>query len=188
MNGLTSIVLGFAVCLSFLAAPQPGQAADDVTFESLARKMPGFRLISNKPPVPDTVFFDASNQRTSLRDFSGKALLINFWATWCTPVRELPTLNAIAQEFKDAHFKVIAIASGQQVGKNPDAFLKEHELDALNLYKDPHASLMTLFETTTLPTTLLADGSGRILGGVIGEAKWNSKEARAVLAHLAKNP
>lgn len=189
MTSLLRTAFGAALCLCFFAIASNGLAADDPTFEALARKIPGFRLILNKPKVPDTVFFDAKNKQTSLRKFDGNALLINFWATWCTPcVREMPALNTIAREFKDARLKVVAIASGQQVGKDPAAFLKEHELDALALYKDPHASLMTLFDTRILPTTLLADRSGRILGGVMGEADWNSKEARAVLAHLANSP
>ena len=173
------------VFLGSLTGAWAQQAGKDASFEELAREIPGFRMITNTPPVPDTPFFDAAHQRATLQDFEGKALLVNFWATWCTPcVREMPALNSLAKELGGEDFEVIAIASGQQVGKNPDAFLQEHQLDALDLYVDPHASMMTLFGTKTLPTTLVIDRSGRILGGVIGEADWNSKEARALLAHL----
>ena len=162
-------------------------AVQDLAFEVLADRFEGFRLIVNTPPVPDTRFFDADQRPATLKDFAGKALLVNFWATWCTPcIREMPGLNALNREFGGEAFQVVAIASGQQTGKTPEAFLRQHQLDSLALYTDPHASLMALFETQTLPTTLLVDRAGRIRGGIIGEANWNSDEARALIAHLMK--
>ena len=184
MRHRTALIVLAAYLLS-LGGAAAQQAGDVQAFEDLARDVRGFRLIVNKPPVPDTPFFDAALQRISLKAFGGKALLVNFWATWCIPcVREMPALNALARDLGGDDFAVVAIASGQQVGKNPDVFLKEHQLEALALYTDPHASLMALFETKTLPTTLLVDRSGRILGGVIGETDWSSDEARALLTQL----
>ena len=182
---LRTALMTLAVGLFCIGSASAQQAGDPQAFEDLAREVPGFRMIVNKPPVPDTAFFDAERERTSLKDFGGKALLVNFWATWCTPcVREMPALNALARDLGGDDFAVVAIASGQQVGKHPDVFLREHQLEALDLYTDPHASLMALFETQTLPTTLLVDRSGRIVGGVIGETDWNTDEARALLAQL----
>lgn len=160
-------------------------AYSDPKFDALSRNIPGFQRILNTPPVPETKFLNAKNEAITLKTFEGKALLVNFWATWCTPcVREMPDLNKLSAELGGKDFEVVAIASGQQVGKNPDVFLKEHQLDALELYQDPHASLMSLFETQTLPTTLIVDKDGRIRGGVMGAINWNSKEVKAVLAHL----
>ena len=160
-------------------------AVRDLAFEVLADRFEGFRLIVNTPPVPDTRFLDGERRPASLKDFAGKALLVNFWATWCTPcIREMPGLNALNRELGGETFQVVAIASGQQVGKTPRDFLRQHQLDALDVYTDPHASLMALFETETLPTTLLVDRAGRIRGGIIGEADWISAEARALIAHL----
>ncbi len=174
------------------AAPAANPAAEtanaDAAFKAVARKFRGFRMISNRPPLPETVFFTQDKQQVTLKAFQGKALLINFWATWCTPcVREMPDLNALQEELGGDAFEVVAIASGAQMGKTPEVFLKEHDLSALKLYLDPHASLMDLFGTRTLPTTLVADRQGRILGGVMGEAKWTTPAARAVLRHLIEN-
>lgn len=171
-----------------MGAPSLALANDtysDPKFDALSRNIPGFQRILNTPPVPGTKFLNAQNEAVTLKSFAGKALLVNFWATWCTPcVREMPDLNKLSAELGGKDFEVIAIASGQQVGKNPDVFLKEHQLDALDLYQDPHASLMSLFETQTLPTTLIVDKDGRIRGGVMGAINWNSDEVKAVLAHL----
>ena len=188
------LVSAFALALLFSPAALAQDATQkaaaesavrDLAFEVLADRFEGFRLIVNTPPVPDTRFFDADQRPATLKDFAGKALLINFWATWCTPcIREMPGLNALSRELGGEAFQVVAIASGQQTGKTPPAFLRQHQLDALDVYTDPHASLMALFETQTLPTTLLVDRAGRIRGGIIGEADWTSAEARALIAYL----
>jgi len=183
--------ISWFLVIGVLAVPSlvfANEGVKDPQFDVLSRAIPGFQRILNTPPVPETKFLDGENKAITLKEFAGKALLVNFWATWCTPcVREMPDLNKLAGEFGGDNFAVVAIASGQQVGKNPDAFLKEKGLDALGLYQDPHASLMSLFDTQTLPTTLIVDKQGRIRGGVRGAIDWNSEAARAAIAYLMEN-
>ena len=179
------LLIGFLIVPSLVSA---NEGFKDPQFDVLSRAIPGFQRILNTPPVPETKFLNAASEAITLKSFEGKALLVNFWATWCTPcVREMPDLNKLADEFGGDNFEVVAIASGQQVGKNPDVFLKEKGLDALSLYQDPHASLMSLFDTQTLPTTLIVDKQGRIRGGVRGAIDWNSQAARAAIAYLMEN-
>jgi thiol-disulfide isomerase/thioredoxin len=191
MMAIKSIKAALCVALLALMAPTLVLANDPVTdpeFDTLSKSIPGFQRILNTPPVPETKFLKGARQAISLKEFSGKALLVNFWATWCTPcVREMPDLNQLSKDFGGESFEVVAIASGQQVGMNPDVFLKEKGLESLALYQDPHASLMKLFDTQTLPTTLIVDKQGRIRGGVRGAIDWNTDAARAAIAHLMEN-
>ena len=53
-------------------------AKDDATFRNLASKFVGFTMISNTPPLPDARIINGDHQPVSLKDFKGKALLINF--------------------------------------------------------------------------------------------------------------
>lgn len=168
-----------------LAATGIGGAAaaePDAGFADLAHAVPGFRLIVNQPPVPDTIFFDADNQQVRLADFRGKVVLLNFWATWCKPcIGEMPGVNALQKRLPRDDFVVIAVASGAQWGKKPERFLREHKLDALDLYHDPHAAMMKVFELDTLPSTLLIDRQGRIIGGVVGQTEWDTPAAEALV-------
>lgn len=186
LYGFGRIALLFVIVV--LTAPslaQTNEGVNDPKFDVLSQRIPGFRRIVNTPPVPETKFLNAENESITLKEFAGKALLVNFWATWCPPcLREMPDLNNLSAELGGKDFEVVAIATGRQVGKPPDVFLKENKLDALDLYQDPHTNLMSLFETQTLPTTLIVDKNGRIRGGVMGAINWNSDEVKAVLAHL----
>lgn len=151
----------------------------------IAHAIPGFRLIVNQPPVPDTVFFDADNDQVRLSDFKGKVVLLNFWATWCKPcIKEMPSVNALQKRLPQDEFIVVAVASGAQWGKKPERFLAEHKLDALAMYHDPHAAMMKVLELETLPSTLMIDLEGRIIGGVVGQADWDTQEAEALVRFL----
>lgn len=184
----------FSICwllvIGLMALPSLGfanEGVNDPQFDALSDAIPGFQRMLNTPSVPETKFLDAKNKAITLKAFAGKALLVNFWATWCTPcVREMPDLNKLADEFGGESFEVVAVASGRQAGKTPGVFLKENGLDALDLYHDRYSSLMSLFDTHILPTTLIVDKQGRIRGGVMGAIDWNSEPARAAIVYLMK--
>ena len=178
----------WAAWISILAGLMWVQSlAADEDFAEKAHAIPGFRLILNTPPAPDTVFFNRDNRRLRLEDFRGDVVLLNFWATWCKPcIQELPGINALQTQLAGDGFQVVAVASGAQMGKTPQAFLAEHRLDALDLYHDPHATMMNSLGTKTLPSTFLIDRQGRIVGGVIGQTDWGTAAAEHAVRHLMR--
>jgi thiol-disulfide isomerase/thioredoxin len=177
--------MGWFCMLVGLLSAQSWAGGDD--FAEKAHAIPGFRLILNTPPAPETVFFDRDNRRIRLGDFRGEVVLLNFWATWCKPcIQELPGINALQARLGAGGFKVVAVASGAQMGKTPESFLADHRLDALELYHDPHAAMMNGLGTKTLPSSFLIDRQGRIVGGVIGETDWGSTAAEHAVSHLMR--
>ena len=60
---------------------------------------------------PDYTLNDINGVQVSAADFDGRALLINFWATWCVPcVEEMPMLSNLHQRYADRGFQVVGIA------------------------------------------------------------------------------
>jgi thiol-disulfide isomerase/thioredoxin len=81
-----------------LAEPAAAQETDAITSPLLGRPAPGFAL------------HDLAGHPVSLADYRGKAVLINFWATWCTPCQvEMPWFTALQQKYASQGFTVLGI-------------------------------------------------------------------------------
>ncbi|MDO8746787.1 MAG: TlpA disulfide reductase family protein [Thermodesulfovibrionales bacterium] len=60
--------------------------------------------------APDFISKDVNGNTVKLSDYKGKVVLIEFWATWCPPCRELtPVLNKIYEKYKDKGFVILAL-------------------------------------------------------------------------------
>jgi thiol-disulfide isomerase/thioredoxin len=107
-------------------------------------------------------------ENIALSDYLGKAVMVNFWATWCPPCRnEMP----IIQNFAAAHpdqLVVLAINAGEE-SPEVENFVNSHNLDAINFLMDPSNSVSDLYRVPGLPTSLFIDAEGLLQGVHIGE-------------------
>jgi thiol-disulfide isomerase/thioredoxin len=136
-------------------------------------------------------FTDAAGKPVKLSDFAGKALLVNFWASWCIPCRaEMPALDTLAAAENDDGFMVLPINLDLGRGGLDKAkkFLADGGWRHLPLYAD---STMEAFKqlqvaavATGLPSTLLIDKKGCEIGVLQGPAVWDSAEGKNVIAAL----
>lgn len=136
-------------------------------------------------------FKDAAGTPMSIADFKGKALLVNFWASWCVPCREeMPALDALATKYNSDDFMVLPINLDIGEGGNAKAqtFLNEGKFANLPLYADnTFAAFERLKQEAVaigLPATLLLDESGCELAVLQGPAEWNTPDGEAVIEAL----
>jgi thiol-disulfide isomerase/thioredoxin len=136
-------------------------------------------------------FTDDTGKQFALKDFAGKTLLVNFWASWCIPCRaEMPALNELAASENDAHFMVLPINLdiGEGGLDKARAFLAEGNWPNLPLYADPtfesFKKLQTTAVATGLPSSLLIDAKGCELAVLQGPAEWNSPDGIRVIEAL----
>lgn len=125
----------------------------------------------------------------TLDDFSGKALLVNLWATWCVPCREeMPALSELESEAGDAGFQVLAINIDTGDAQKPAAFLDEIGVSNLVLYKDASLGVFNTLKKEGLafglPVTLMVGPDGCLLGAMNGPALWSGEDAKALIATL----
>jgi len=125
-------------------------------------------------PIPDAVpelrMPDLAGREKSLRDFLGRPLIINFWATWCAPCRrEIPLLQQLRQAYHGDGLEIVGIA----VDSRADVanYVRGRAVDyPLLIGEDRGLAAAEQFGMqTALPFSVFADAQGRIVAVKIGE-------------------
>jgi thiol-disulfide isomerase/thioredoxin len=145
-------------------------------------------MLAASPPqsLSDLAFNGPDGQPMTLRDLSGKTVLMNLWATWCAPCRaEMPALDALQKEMGDNGFEVVAVNVDTGDDTKPKAFLAETGVASLAYYRDNTLRLFNDLKKRSLalglPVTLLIDGDGCLLAHMNGPAEWHSEDARRLI-------
>jgi peroxiredoxin len=117
--------------------------------------------------APDFTAKDMNGKTVQLRDYRGKLVFLNFWASWCVPCeQEMPDLNNINKTFKDRKFQMMMV-SNDAVPEDAKAFLAKRRLD-LPWYSDPGMLVSSKYHTTGWPETFIIDRNGHLLRHIIG--------------------
>ncbi|MEM6415692.1 MAG: TlpA disulfide reductase family protein [Pseudomonadota bacterium] len=126
------------------------------------------------------------NEGRRLSDYRGKTILVNFWATWCAPCKkELPTLDALQRDLGGEAFEVVTVAADRKGRKAAQATFDELGIKNLDVFMDQRLSLViAVGGDSALPLTILYDPAGNEVGRLVGEADWNSPEARALIERV----
>lgn len=111
--------------------------------------------------APDFVAKSDSGRNVRLSELRGQVVLVNFWASWCSPCRqELPLLNKIYARYRAAGFVLLAVNVDDN-RKDADTMLKRLDLRFPTLF-DGSKSVSKLYGVDTMPATLVIDRDGRV--------------------------
>lgn len=126
---------------------------------------------------------DADRQIHNLADYRGKVVLVNFWASWCTPcIREIPSMQRLDADLSSRPFKLLAV----NVGERPNrlrGFIKRMQIDFTVLYDEPGKAFRE-WGASVYPTSFLIDTEGRIRYEAIGPLEWDELGARELVESL----
>ncbi len=135
------------------------------------------------PERPDPVqFVDGEGENRSFEDWRGKVVLVNLWATWCGPCRhEMPALDRLQAELGSNDFEVLAVSLDRSGLELPKEFYEENKIEHLGLYNDASARTGVALGVFGMPTTVLLNRDGELLGRLVGPAEWDAPEAVALM-------
>jgi thiol-disulfide isomerase/thioredoxin len=138
---------------------------------------------------PATEFQDGAGTATTLQAFQGRALVVNFWATWCAPcVEELPTLDSLQAILGGDQFRVLAISQDRDGAKVVAPFIDKNGWKNLAVYLEPQARFARDARLRGLPTTLILDKAGREAGRLEGTLNWTDPALVERLKALIAEP
>lgn len=190
--GLGAVALSYVILAASLSGGAAG-AAKKPAFERrdpafLMGEMADFTYAFPARRAPEETFLHEGKEMT-LRDFRGKAVLVNFWATWCAPcLKELPSLDALEGELGGADFQVVAVAADPRGPEVATQFLDKLGIEHLRLYADPQLSLaIAIGGAAVLPVSVLYDADGNEVGRLVGEADWTAPESKRLIGSAIGN-
>ena len=135
-------------------------------------------------PPPALAFRNQAGAALDLEKFSGRIVLVNFWATWCAPcVREMPSLARLQQRLGSKSFTVIALSEDRTGYDVITPFIAKHNLRQLPVFHDSKSQSLLTLKILGLPTSVLFDRKGRELGRLTGVVEWDSDEAAALIKY-----
>ena len=126
---------------------------------------------------------DVAGRTWTLEALRGRAVLINFWASWCEPCRaEMPTLQQLADFYGEDKLAVLALNFKESAGV-ATRFAQRTALK-LPILLDPVGDIARRWDVKVFPTTVLIAAEGVPQWRVRGEVDWTGAEAGRVVERL----
>lgn len=173
---LRSITLALAAMIS----AAPAVAADK------PRMYEWIEIAPTAAPAAD--FLMENGTRRQLADFKGQVVLLNLWATWCTPcLKELPTLDKLEETYAEQGLVVLPLSLDTLDYKQLRAFVDKLNLQLPHLAQDTKAAFNAALKPHGLPATYLIDREGKLRASFSGSTDWMSPEQTAKIEGFLRN-
>jgi cytochrome c biogenesis protein CcmG/thiol:disulfide interchange protein DsbE len=150
-------------------------------FLNKGRRPPESTQILNemeKTGLPEFKLKDLKGVETSLSQFKGKIVVINFWASWCAPcVSEFPSLMKLIAKYKGEI--VLLAVSADYEEKDIETFLKAFKVNDPNVHVmwDKDQEVAKKYGTFKLPESYIVARDGKLIRKVTGVDDWSTTEA-----------
>jgi cytochrome c biogenesis protein CcmG, thiol:disulfide interchange protein DsbE len=139
----------------------------------------------NRPRLPRIGWSapDFTVENTTLSQFRGQVVVLNFWATWCLPcVQELPSFDEMQRQMGAKGVTVIALSV--DVDENAyRKFVTDHNVKLLTV-RDPTGKTSAMYGTFKYPETHIIDRNGVLQRKFMGDVDWTEPEMLDFLGKL----
>ena len=151
------------------------------------------KTITDEQTIPDFTFTDINGITQKVHDLKEKIIILNFWASWCTPcIKEFPDLVTIAKEHSE---DVVLLALSSDINEKAiNKFITKMDTkkginfnaNNIAIALDENQKITSgIFQTYKLPETLIIDKNLKIRHKLIG-ANWEKHDLTKIIKELQK--
>lgn len=113
-------------------------------------------------PAPNFTLKDINGKSVSLSDFRGKVVVLNFWATWCSPcVKEVPDFNELQKKYGSSGLQFVGIALDDEGLSKVKPWVEKNGVTYPILLPQPDI-FQKYGDMNAIPVTIIIDRNGNI--------------------------
>jgi thiol-disulfide isomerase/thioredoxin len=162
-------------------APVDPTAMDPQTAEVLYGL--GVLPFQNRIPSENFVLKDLDGADIALKDYRGKVVFLNFWATWCGPCRdEMPSMQVLYETLADQGLEIVAV-NVLEPADTAAGFVNEFGF-TYPVLLDSDGRISLSYGVRAFPTTYILDRDGNVIGLRQGTLDWGTPDAIAGFQEL----
>src|SRR6476620_758729 len=132
-----------------------------------------------KAVLPEFELLDVNGTPVNLKNFKGKKLFVNLWASWCPPCRaEMPSIEKLYKSL-DSNKVAFVMVSLDDNFEKAKKYVSKKKLKLPIYY--PQRSLPGMFNVQSIPASFIFDESGNLIQAIEGSADYNTSQFRDML-------
>ena len=136
-------------------------------------------IANNNPKNTNKIFWENIDRDIDrIKNYNGKVVLMNFWATWCAPcIEELPAIDKLKMIIDEDKFEVVAINLDSGDRSKAENLLKKLKIKNIELFFDTNNYLADFLDVSVIPTTIIFGKKAIEKGRIFGNINWTKREA-----------
>ena len=158
----------FLIIFIFLIYYAPANAVIDIKNIFINKELKKYEELT---------FLDDEKNQVNLRDYNGKLILLNFWATWCAPCKkEMPSLDKLQVREELNNLEIFTVNVGQDNLEKSLKFFEDLKIKNLKIYFDSPSTLAKKLGLRGIPTSILINKDGLEFARIIGSIDFEDEK------------